>query len=306
MAGENYELLVGREEATRRLRDRIRLGEELSQVEIRSEVELRTAKEKYFTWDEYNVEMLRRMFSNSSVTDGYAHSYGFGIVGVPFSQEVNEFRNDVRRKTRRLQSVVEKLELVPETASVAKGRTAGESEGQASEGDRRRVFVVHGRDLKTRDGVFAFLQSIGLSPLEWGQAVKATRKASPYVGEVLDAAFSGARAVVVLMTPDDEGRLREQFQQRSDPPHEKSLTPQARANVLFEAGMAMGRFPDRTVLVEIGSLRPFSDIGGRHVVRLDNTSQTRQQLAERLKTAGCAVDLGGTGWHTAGKLELDE
>lgn len=80
----------------------------------------------------------------------------------------------------------------------------------------------------------------------------ATGKGSPYIGEILDEAFSKAQAVVVLMTPDDEGYLRQVFRSPGDPPHETKLTPQARLNVLFEAGMAMGRSPERTILVELG------------------------------------------------------
>jgi hypothetical protein len=70
--------------------------------------------------------------------------------------------------------------------------------------------------------------------------------------------------------------------------------------------MAMGRDVRRTVLVQVGALRPFSDVGGRHILRLNNTSARRQDLAERLKTAGCDVDLTGRDWHTAGSFELNE
>ncbi len=167
----------------------------------------------------------------------------------------------------------------------------------------QQVFVVHGRNQKARDAIFAFLRSIGLQPLEWNEAVLATGKASPYIGEILDAAFSQAGAVVVLMTPDDEARLRERFVSANDPPHETELTGQARPNVIFEAGMAMGRDADRTVLIELGSLRPFSDIGGRHVIRLDDRTQRRQELAQRLQSAGCPVNLDGTDWHTAGDFD---
>ena len=73
--------------------------------------------------------------------------------------------------------------------------------------------------------------------------------------------------------------------------------------ILFEAGMAFGRRADRTVLVEIGDLRPFSDVAGRHVVRLNNSTQRRQELAQRLETAGCAANLTGTDWHTAGDFD---
>lgn len=165
--------------------------------------------------------------------------------------------------------------------------------------DKGVVFVVHGRNLRLRDAMFMFLRTIGLKPLEWNVAVKSTQKTAPYVGEILDSAFSRAQAVLILLTPDDEARLLPKFHHAGDPPHEKSLTPQARPNVIFEAGMALGRFPERTVLVEVGTLRPFSDVAGRHVIRLNNSSQRRQELAERLETAGCPVDLTGLDWHSA-------
>ena len=166
--------------------------------------------------------------------------------------------------------------------------------------DARHVFVVHGRNHAAREAMFAFLRSIGLDPLEWSEAVASTGKSLPYIGEILDAAFSRAHAVLVLFTPDDEARMAEQFLSANDPPHETQLTGQARPNVLFEAGMAMGRNPDRTILVELGNLRPFSDVGGRHVIRMDGSSQRRQELAQRLQAIGCPVNLEGTDWHTAG------
>lgn len=170
--------------------------------------------------------------------------------------------------------------------------------------DAAKVFVVHGRDDKMRAAMFSFLRAIGLQPIEWSQAVRATGSGSPYIGDILGAAFSEAQAIVVLLTPDDEARLHQRLAQDGDPLHETELSGQARPNVLFEAGMAMGRDPDRTVLVEVGSLRPFSDIGGRHTIRFDGSSPRRQELAERLRTAGCAVKLDGTDWHSAGEFDL--
>lgn len=182
-------------------------------------------------------------------------------------------------------------------------KTASPNQAEARAEDPRKVFVVHGRNLKARDALFTFLRSIDLHPLEWSEIVAATGKGAPYIGEILDKAFSQAQAVVVLMTPDDEGRLREPFMKSEDPSYETELTQQSRLNVLFEAGMAIGRFPNRTILVELGFLRPFSDIGGRHVIKLDDTTEKRQELAHRLRTAGCQVNLSGTDWHTAGAFE---
>ena len=169
--------------------------------------------------------------------------------------------------------------------------------------DAREVFVVHGRNEQARKAMFEFLRAIGLHPLEWSEAVRATGRPIPYIGDILNAAFSRAHAVVVLLTPDDEARLSKSLRVDNDPPHEVELSGQARPNVLFEAGMAMGRDEDRTVLVELGEMRPFSDIAGRHVIRLDDSSQRRQELAQRLEAAGCPVNLDGTDWHSAGDFD---
>ncbi|HVT18367.1 MAG TPA: TIR domain-containing protein [Thermoanaerobaculia bacterium] len=166
--------------------------------------------------------------------------------------------------------------------------------------DNRSVFVVHGKDLTARDGLFEFLRAIGLKPLEWSQAVDLTEKAAPSISEVLEHAFGEAAAVVVLLTGDDEAYLAPRLRSPGEPEHEFTLTPQPRANVLFEAGMAFGIHQERTVLVQLGDIRPFSDIAGRYVIRLTNDTKKRQEVAHRLRAAGCPVDLSGTDWHSAG------
>ncbi len=110
----------------------------------------------------------------------------------------------------------------------------------------RRVFVVHGRNKAARGAMFAFLRSIGLVPIEWSQAIAMTRRASPYIGEVLDVALEAAQAVVVLMTPDEIASLQAQYADDDDP--ETTPGGQARPNVFFEAGLALGTLP--------GSYRP--------------------------------------------------
>lgn len=173
-----------------------------------------------------------------------------------------------------------------------------------TEPDPRKVFVVHGRDQKSREAIFTFLRAINLSPMEWSDAIDLTGRVSPYIGEILDAAFGHARAVLVLMTPDDLVHLRPELSDPRGEPEDGNATAQARPNVLFEAGIAMGRDSARTILVECGNLRPFSDIAGRHVLRMDNSVARRQELARLLRKAGCDVNTSGTDWHTAGDFEV--
>ena len=192
------------------------------------------------------------------------------------------------------------VEAPGQSSESEKETTATESRPPAN---AREVFVVHGRNDAAREAMFFFLKSIGLLPLEWSEAIRLTGKSAPYVGEILDAAFSRARAVVVLFTADDLALLKLQFQSDDEPEYETRLTGQARPNVLFEAGMALGRAQEQTVLIELGKLRPFSDVAGRHFVRLDNSEDRRRDLANRLANAGCAVILDEDKWLTAGDFE---
>jgi len=161
-----------------------------------------------------------------------------------------------------------------------------------SEINSKKVFVVHGRNKKARIAMFDFLRSLGLNPIEWSQAIKSTGKATPYMGEVLDKAFEVAQAIIVLITGDDIAKMKDQYLEPDDPEYERIYTPQARPNVIFEAGLAFGRQSDRSVIVvlEKEKTRPFSDISGKHLVKLSNKVESRLDMISRLKTAGCEID----------------
>jgi hypothetical protein len=150
-----------------------------------------------------------------------------------------------------LQAVQQELERGTEEVSAQESVIIAEA-------DKRKVFVVHGRNLKARDAVFAFLRASDLAPIEWEEVVASTGKPFPFIGEALDAGFSVAQAAVVLLTGDDMARAGKRYLKPDDVNEERVLTPQPRPNVLYEAGMAQGRHPDRTVFVSLGSYRKFS------------------------------------------------
>jgi predicted nucleotide-binding protein len=182
----------------------------------------------------------------------------------------------------------------------AKARSSPKSGKKAQKVAPNQVFVVYGRDLHAKSAMFSFIRALGVKPIEWASAIAMSGKAAPYVGDILEAAFAQARAIVVLLTPDDLAQLRGDLLLPSDPPYERRLMGQARPNVLFECGMAFSSHPDRTVMVQIGNVRPFSDTFGRHVVHMNNDYSKRQELATKLRNAGCDVDTNGNDWVAAG------
>jgi predicted nucleotide-binding protein len=179
--------------------------------------------------------------------------------------------------------------------------TAIPAAGDGSDAERRRtVLVVYGRDDATRADMFNFLRSLNLQPVEWNGAVIRTGKASPYVGEILTAAFDMAQAFLVLMTPDEQVVLRPELRKDA---RESEEALQSRPNVILEAGMALAKDETRTILVSTGPVRGMSDLDGRHVIRLNNGAERRNDLVQRLKVAGCQPKTDGTDWIGLGDFE---
>jgi predicted nucleotide-binding protein len=179
--------------------------------------------------------------------------------------------------------------------------TATSGSSDSSDEERRKtILVVYGQDEDTRRDMFSFLHSLHLLPIEWNDAVARTGKASPYVGEILKTAFSMAQAFLVLMTPDEQAVLRPELRKT---PRDENIGFQPRPNVILEAGMALATDEARTILVSTGVLRGMSDLDGRHVVRLDNSPERRNDLVQRLKVAGCNPKTDGTDWIRTGNFE---
>jgi len=104
------------------------------------------------------------------------------------------------------------------------------------------VFVIHGRDAKLRDSKYELLGALGLKALEWGHAIRAARGkgGNPYVNDAVQNVMEQAQAIVVILSPDDEAKLKDQFVEKHERRIEGKLRGQARPNVIFETGIAIG------------------------------------------------------------------
>ncbi|MBD0837709.1 TIR domain-containing protein [Streptomyces sp. TRM68416] len=163
----------------------------------------------------------------------------------------------------------------------------------------RNVFVVHGRDEEARMKMFDLLRLLDLHPLDWEDLIRATGRTAPYLGEVVANAPAQAQAALVLLTPDDVVQLHPELHGPHEPPYETRPTAQPRPNVLIELGMVLAAYPERTLLVQLGEMRPIADIGGMNYIRFDGSETALGKIVERLKLAGCKVNDTGSDWrHT--------
>lgn len=167
--------------------------------------------------------------------------------------------------------------------------TEGKTESKAAR-DPRSVFVVHGRNAAAVGALNQFLYRCNLLPLDWDE-LAAQLGGTPFIGDIVERGMEQAQAVIVLLTPDEIAALDPRHIRGNDKPEDMKRW-QSRPNVLFEAGMAFGMNKEATILVTMGeSISLFSDVGGRHVIRLDNSEGSRRRLKLRLKAAGCAINM---------------
>jgi predicted nucleotide-binding protein len=187
-------------------------------------------------------------------------------------------------------------EPTPQLAS-RKGKAA-----KISKTKENTVFVVHGRDAKLRDAMYQFLGSLGLKALEWGHAIRAARGkgGNPYVNDAVAKIMEQAQAIVVMLSPDDEAKLKDQFVQKHERSTEGKPQGQARPNVIFETGIAIGTHHRKTVMIQVGLVKSFTDIGGMHIPYLSNEDKSRHEFANRLKDLGCKINQDGDHWLRAG------
>lgn len=166
--------------------------------------------------------------------------------------------------------------------------------------DNNKVFIVHGRDLEFKKKIVGFLRALSLQPLEWDYVAGKTGKATPTTHEIIVKGFEIAQVIIVLLTGDDEGKLKDIFHQDTDNDLEKTISSQPRLNVVYEAGLAFGMNPARTLVIQKPEkLRKISDVDGFNYIRYDGSPEKRNAIVTRLKAAGCLVETTGDDWLNA-------
>lgn len=153
-----------------------------------------------------------------------------------------------------------------------------------------KVFVVHGRDLRPVETLKQYLLFLGLHMMPWSEAVSLTGKPQPHTYDVVKAGMENAAAIIVIFSPDDLARVKDDFSENDEP--DRVPQGQARQNVTLEAGMAFAMAPERTVFLKSAHTREISDIDGFNWVKMNGTWDSRMDLKNRLANAGAAVSSG--------------
>jgi len=96
--------------------------------------------------------------------------------------------------------------------------------------EQAKIFIVHGRDELALAQLKNLLLQKNLQPI----VLKDTPKTGPEILAKLEEEIGRCAGGFILLTPDDEGRLR----------NTKALDKRARQNVIFESGYLLAQFRD--------------------------------------------------------------
>lgn len=156
-----------------------------------------------------------------------------------------------------------------------------------ADGPPRSVFLVHGHDEAFLSQVEAFVRALGVETV----VLKKIGGASMSLLQKLLEVGGAARFAIVLLSADDFGASRKQYESADDV-GPRSLQFRARQNVILELGFFYGRLGWENVFVlEKAAPKLFpnferpTDLQGVVFDRFDDTGEWRSFIYERLKAA---------------------
>ena len=267
-------LMEKKEVAHQKIQSQIEKGRQYRDRPINSQEELEELRSERQKWSDYNLELLRRLFDNSAMADEFSKSYmPFTIPLNPGLQgQIESFREHVSANITCLESIRDRLELIPESSHVSSPTSTNLATPSQD------VFIVHGHDEGAREAVARFVEKLGLRAVILHE--------QPNAGRTIIEKFEGSSDVgfaVVLLTSDDVGYPRDNPEQSA---------PRARQNVIFELGYFMGKLRRERVaaLYKEGVELP-SDIHGVVYVRMDDGEAWHFKLAKEMKAASLPVNM---------------
>ena len=278
-------LIQPRDEAKRRLGDRIEKGLELKQRKVDTREAYELLLRDYQKWDAFNKELLKQLFS----TDELAKEYSY--LGVPamvmrepsLGEKIADSFKRVDNKIHRIDSIIERIELIPIDETKVSDLVSHRDISAEKQPRTKKVFVVHGRDEIAKTSLEVFLHEIGLEP------VVLHRQADE--GMTIIEKFekhSDVGYVFILLTPDEIAYLASDDQKLDS---ERNKEFRARPNVIFEFGYFIGKFGrSRVCCLYTGNVSLPSDVNGMIYKKFNkNIEEVAYGVIKDLKASGYAI-----------------
>lgn len=278
------ELMVGRGEAEQKISDRIAKSVSVKEIEIGSPQDLDKAEKSYSKWNDFNKELLKRLFTSDEMCAEYDRWAGGMSVMMRekyLQEKTSDFHKKIDDKNHRLESIIERLELIPESTTASVSSVSSVSSVTLAQPsltiDRSKIFIVHGHDDSAKLEVARFIEKIGFEPIILHEQASESKTIIEKIEAYSDVGFG-----IVIYTPCDIGS------KNTDTPE---LEGRARQNVVFEHGFLIGKLGRSKVCPLVkGVVDTPNDISGIVYTSMDS-SNWKIALAKELRAAEYAVDM---------------
>ncbi len=245
------------------------------ETHITNDQELEQARRAYYTWDEYNIALLRKLFNTVEISKEYQPLFAIGGYSH-FDAKVKDHFEDINYRLRKLESIRERLPLHNEP-KYSPPQQIVENKIVTSE-EANTVFIVHGREESAKETIARFIEKLTLKTI----ILHEQANHGFTILEKLEC-YSTVAFAIVLLTPDDVGAL-------STASH--TLSPRARQNVVFELGYFIGKLGrNKVCALYTEQVELPSDFSGMVYIPFDQNGAWKLLLAKEIKAAGLDVDL---------------
>jgi len=191
-------LIIPQKEAEERIGAQIQKGFKLLAGDIYSLADLEGARQGKRRWDQYNIELLKRIDANEQYLNEYYQPVGFRSAGATsFGGQKEQFLADVSDCINKLSSIKDRLLLIYELNHLNKQKIG---EPEIIPGDGKKIFIVHGHDEEAKYSLARFLEKLGLEVIILHEQPNQGRTVIEKFEDYSEVGFA-----VVLLTPDDIG-----------------------------------------------------------------------------------------------------
>lgn len=170
---------------------------------------------------------------------------------------------------------------VPNPVTVPRQVFAGGGAIEPVARNKRKVFIVHGRDNEAKQEVARFISGLGLEPI----ILHEQASVGMTIIEKIERYTNDADFALVLYTPCDQGCCVHDTNE--------VLRSRARQNVVFEHGYLMAKLGRENVCALVkGDVETPNDISGVVYVPLDGFGGWKNEVAKELKACGYVIKGG--------------
>ncbi|WP_226507242.1 nucleotide-binding protein [Pseudomonas sp. MWU16-30317] len=279
---DTLKLIRSKDEVKTKIEERIEKGLELKQRQVDTRESFEILTNDYSKWDSFNTELLKQSFNTNEISKEYSF-WGVAAIALrepSLGEKIASTYKDIDRKINRLDSISERLELIPLDDTLKDTTKSSKDSFNLKTSKSNKVFIVHGKDEISKTNLEVFLHEIGLEPVVLHRQADEGMTIIEKFEKHSDVGYA-----FILLTPDEIAYL---VSEDTFPDDNRKKEYRARPNVIFEFGYFVGKLGrSRVCCLHTGHTALPSDVNGMVYKRFEKSiEEISYSIIKDLKASG--------------------